>query len=246
MKKEQPPETPEEFLDRAEEAMAAEKGWTFAVRGRERLVLQGQTNGASYESTVRLTQDPKAFHSTGATTSSKGVRKAEEIFVVDGTGYVKEGTGAWKQEPASEPEMKNKVEDPLSAIEEFRSYVTESGGDVTLTRQGGQVRLQVSVSSRKLPQVRERAYVEKAMRELNPTLKQLQNAGVSATEDQLTLSSLKETMILDADSYRITSHRFQFGFLIPYGAQNITFAQDVSESNKGVFEGSIELPAGVG
>ncbi|WP_232789685.1 hypothetical protein [Streptomyces jeddahensis] len=225
--------------------MAAEKGWTFAVRGQESLVLQGQASGASYASTVRRTLAPDAFQSTGTITTSKGVRKPEEIFVLDGTGYVKEGTAGWKEQPASDPDMQNKVEDPMAAIEEFRSYVKESGGDVTLTRKGGEVRLQVSVSSRKLPQVRDRAYVKAAVRELNPTLKQLRSAGVSATEDQLTLSSLKQTLVVDADTYRITSHRFQFGFLIPYGGQNITYRQDVREENKGVFEGSIELPTGL-
>ncbi|MGW1028840.1 hypothetical protein ACWD4J_35050 [Streptomyces sp. NPDC002577] len=241
-----PPETPQEFLDRAEEAMAAGKGWTFAVRGKESLVLQGQQSGASYESTVRRTLVPDdAFHSTGTTTTSKGARKPEEIFVLDGTGYVKEGTAGWKKQPASDPEMENKVEDPLAAIGEFRSYLKESGGDVTLTRNGGEVTLQVSMSSRKLPQVQDRAYVKAAVRELNPTLKQLRSAGVSATDDQLTLSSLKQTLVLDAATYRITSHRFQFGFLIPYGGQNITYAQDVREENKGVFDGSIKPPADV-
>lgn len=238
------PVTAEDFLDRAEEAMAAQGGWTFAVKGSESLVFQGQASTASYKATVRRTQDPEAFHSSGAVIS-KGKRKPEEIFVVGGTQYVKAGRDAWKRGPVSDPDMKNKVEDPMAAIGEFRKYVQESGDDVTLTKEGGKVRLQVRSGSRKLSEVRDRAFAEKAVRELKPTLKQLQKAGVSATEDQLTLSQLEETLILDPETYRVESHRFRFGFLIPYGGQGITYGQDVNEENRGVFHGDIELPAGV-
>ncbi|MFF3248984.1 hypothetical protein ACFYWY_35865 [Streptomyces sp. NPDC002870] len=238
------PVTAEDFLDRAEEAMAAQGGWTFAVKGSESLVFQGQASTASYKATVRRTQDPEAFHSSGAVIS-KGKRKPEEIFVVGGTQYVKEGRDAWKRGPVSDPDMKNKVEDPMAAIGEFRKYVQESGDDVTLTKEEGKVRLQVRSGSRKLSEVRDRAFAEKAVRELKPTLKQLQKAGVSATEDQLTLSQLEETLILDPETYRVESHRFRFGFLIPYGGQGITYGQDVNEENRGVFHGDIELPAGV-
>lgn len=245
-KKEQPskPETPEEFLERAEEAMAAEGGWTFAVQGKENLVLQGQESVASYRSMVRRTQDPEALHSKG-TIISKGVSKPEEIFVVDGMGYVKEGSADWKRESVSSPEMKNKVEDPVAAIEAFRAYAKESGDEVTLTERGGEAQLQVRTPSRKLSEVQDRAIVQKAVRELNPTLKKLQQAGVSVTEDELTLSRLEETLILDAKTYRIKTHRFQFGFLIPFGGQNITYGQDVKEENRGVFDGGIKLPASV-
>ncbi|NUK08931.1 hypothetical protein HRW18_13095 [Streptomyces lunaelactis] len=236
------PVTAEDFLDRAQEAMAAEGGWTFGVKGSESLVLQGQTSTASYEAALRRTQDPDALHSSG-TVVSKGKRKPEEIFVIDGTAYVKEGGDAWKHGPVSDPDMKNKVEDPMAAMGEFRKYVRESGDDVTLTKAGGRIRLQVRSGPRKLPEVRDRAFVEKAVREFGPTLKQLQKAGVSATEDQLTLSQLEETLILDPETYRVESHRFRFGFLIPYGGQDITFGQDVNEENRGVFEGDIELPA---
>jgi hypothetical protein len=238
------PVTAEDFLDRAEEAMAAQGGWTFAVKGSESLVFQGQTSAASYESTVRRTQAPAAFHSSGSVIS-KGKRKPEEIFVIGGTQYVKEGGDAWKHGPVSDPDMKNKVEDPVAVIGEFRKYVQESGDDVTLTKERGKVRLQVRTGSRKLSEVRDRSFAEKAVRELKPTLKQLQKAGVSASEDQLTLSRLEETLILDSETYRVESHRFRFGFLIPYGGQDITYGQDVNEENRGVFDGHIELPAGV-
>lgn len=234
------PVTPGEFLDRAEQAMAAEGGWTFGVKGSEDLVFQGQASTASYEATAERTQDPSApsaLHSSGSVLS-KGKRKPEEIFVIDGTAYVKEGTDAWKRGPASDPDMQNKVEDPVAALAEFRTYVQESGGNVTLTKAGGKVELQVRSKSRKLSQ--------KAMRELKPTLRQLQKAGVSATEDQLTLSRVEETLILDPATYRVESHRFRFGFLIPYGGQDITYGQDVTEEIRGVFDGDIELPAGIG
>lgn len=246
VKKSEPakPVTAEDFLDRAEEAMAAEGGWTFAVKGAENLVFQGRASTASYQATIRRTQDPAAIHSSGSVVS-KGKRKPEEIFVIDGTEYVNEGRGSWKHGPVSDPDMKNKVEDPVAAIAEFRKYVQESGDDVTLTKEGGKVRLQVRSGSQKLSEVRDRAFVQKAIRELNPTLKQLQKAGVSATEDQLTLSRLEETLTLDRETYRVESHRFRFGFLIPYGGQDITFGQDVNEENRGVFVGVIELPAGV-
>ncbi|WP_406272458.1 hypothetical protein [Streptomyces sp. NBC_00191] len=233
------PVTPEEFLDRAEQAMAAEGGWTFAVKGSEDLVFQGQASTASYKATAERTQDPSApsaLHSSGSVLS-KGKRKPEEIFVIDGTAYVKEGNDAWKRGPASAPDMQNKVEDPVAALAEFRTYVQE-GDDVTLTKAGGKVKLQVRSGSRKLSQ--------KAMRELKPTLKQLQKAGVSATEDQLTLSRVEETLILDPATYRVESHRFRFGFLIPYGGQDITYSQDVTEEIRGVFDGDIELPASIG
>jgi hypothetical protein len=52
-------------------------------------------------------------------------------------------------------------------------------------------------------------------------------------------------LVLDATTYRVKSHRFEFGFLIPYGGQNITFEQDVQQENQGTFNGKIELPANV-
>jgi hypothetical protein len=133
--------------------------------------------------------------------------------------------------------------EPTESVESAES--TSPGDDVTLTKERGKVRLQVRTGSRKLSEVRDRSFAEKAVRELKPTLKQLQKAGVSASEDQLTLSRLEETLILDSETYRVESHRFRFGFLIPYGGQDITYGQDVNEENRGVFDGDIELPAGV-
>jgi hypothetical protein len=243
IKKERPPEpqTPEEFLDRASETMREAEGWLFAVRGKEALILQGQGGTASYTATVQRTQNPEALHSQG-TITSKGKNKPEEIFVIDDTAYIKEGNEAWKQVPVADPETENKVEDPMMAVEAFRQYLKESADDVTLVKRDGQVRLQVRVASQKFSEVQERAFAKKAVRELDPTLAQLQEAGVPVSETQLTLSRLEETLILDATTHRIKSHQLQFRFLIPYGNQNITYEQDVREETEGIFDGTIQLP----
>lgn len=244
-KKEQPPKptTPEDFLDRAEEAMGKEPGWAFAVKGEETLSLQGQVSAASYQAAVKRTADPEALHSQG-TITSKGKRKPEEIFVIGDTVHVKEGEEGWKHGPVSDPEMKNKVEDPMAAIEAFRRYRKESADDVTLTEEGGEVRLRARTSSVKFPEVQGRAFAKKAMEELNPTLEQLRKAGVAVNTSQLTLSRLEETLVLDAGTYQIKSHRLQFRFLIPYGDQNITYEQSVEEQIEDTFDGVIKLPEG--
>lgn len=121
------PETPGDFLDLAEKAMAAQHGWTFAVRGKEGLTLQGQQpSNASYTATVRRTSDPEALQSHGVIISSKGQRKPEEVFVVGGKGYVKEGdAGTWKHGALSDPVIANKVEDPVAAVQTFRTYLKQ-------------------------------------------------------------------------------------------------------------------------
>lgn len=240
------PRTPEEFLERARKAMDAEGGWTFAVRGNERLVLQGRTSAASYTSTVRRTQDPEALHSTG-TIVSKGAGKPEEVYVVRGVGHVKEGgAGAvWKKGPVSDPDIANKVEDPVDALEAFERYAKAGEGAVEVVRTGGDVRLQVHVAARRLDEVEGRPVVEKAVRELEPTLAQLRKSGVTADESQILLDRVDEVLVLDARTFRITSHRFECGFLIPYQGRTITYSQDVREENRGVFDGDIRLPEGM-
>jgi len=238
--------TPGEFLERAGKAMDAESGWTFAVKGNEGLVLQGQTSAASYTSTVRRTRDPEALHSTG-TIVSKGAGKPEEVFVVGGVGYVKEGgAGAgWKKGPVSDPDIANKVEDPVDALEAFESYAKAGEGAVEVVKADGNVRLQVQVRSRRLAEVKNRPGVEKAARELEPTLAQLRKAGVTAGEEQILLNRIDEVLVLDAKTFRITSHRFECSFLIPYQGRTIAYSQNVREENRGVFDGGIRLPAGV-
>lgn len=240
------PESPEDYLDLAEKAMAEESAWTFSVTGEEGLTFQGEKNAATYQATVRRGMEPEALHSEGVSTSSKGTKKNEEIYVVDGTVYLKEGSAPWKDAPASDPEMQNKVEDPVAVVEEFRAYAQAAGDDVTVTEADGTVELRVASGKQKLTAVQDRAWVKKAQREFAPTAAQLRNVGVPANDAQLTLSGLEEVLVLDATTYRIKSHRFEFGLLIPYGGgQDITFEQDVREENQGAFDGRIELPAGV-
>ncbi|MFD7442325.1 hypothetical protein [Streptomyces sp. NPDC059909] len=237
------PESPEDFLDLAERAMAEEGAWTFSVKGQEGLTLQGRKSAATYRATVRRGMEPEALHSQGVSTSSKGTTKNEEIYVVDGTAYLKEG-GSWKDAPASDPEMQNKIEDPVGVIEEFRAYArAATGDDVTLTRADGTIELRVAGDKQKLTAVRDRAWVKKAVREFDPTADQLREAGIPVNDGQLTLSGLEEVLVLDAKTYRIRSHRFEFGFLVPYGGQGITFEQKVLQENQGTFSGKIELPA---
>jgi hypothetical protein len=243
------PESPEDYLDLAEKAMAEESVWTFSVTGEEGLTFQGEKNAAAYKATVRRGMEPEALHSQGVSTSSKGTKKDEEIYVVDGTVYLKEGSAPWKDAPASDPEMQNKVEDPVAVIEEFRAYAQAADGDVTVTvtvtEADGTVELRVASDKQKLTAVQD-PWAKKAQREFNPTAAQLRKAGVPVNDAQLTLSGLEEVLVLDAKTYRIKSHRFEFGLLIPYGGgQDITFEQDVREENQGTYDGRIELPAGV-
>lgn len=238
------PRTAAEFLARAEEAMAAEKGWTFAVEGREGLLLQGQENAATYTATVRRTTGGSwALHSTGSSRSGKGVTEAEEIYVVDGDVHVKEGTAAWRHGPLSGPEFADKVEDPMAAIDAFRAY----GDAVALSREAnGPVRLRVRTASAALTAVREQGVVRKALRELAPALEQLRAAGVTAPESRIRVERIEETVVLDPSTYRITAHTFRCAFLIPYGGQDIRYDQEVTERTEGTYEGVIALPGGVG
>lgn len=239
------PESPEDFLDLAGKAMAEVDAWTFSVKGTEGLTHQGQKSVASYRATVRRGMAPEVLHSKGVSTSSKGAKETEEIYAVDGTVHLKEGGGPWKDAPASDPEMRNKVEDPVAVIEEFRAYAGAAGDEVTLTESDGTVELRVGSDKQKLSAVGDRAWVKKAVREFDPTAEQLRGAGIPVSDAQLTLSGLKEVLVLDAKTYRIRSHHFEFGFLVPYGGQDILFEQDVRQESQGPFDGSLELPAGV-
>ncbi|MEU6881020.1 hypothetical protein [Streptomyces sp. NPDC046712] len=239
------PESPEEFLDLAEKAMRGENAWTFSVRGQEGLTLQGQKSAATYRATVRRGMKSAALHSQGVSTGSKGTKKTEELYVVGDTAYLKEGGAAWKSVSAADPEMRNKAEDPVAVIQEFRMYAQARNGDVKLTEASGTVELRVESGRRQLTAVRDRAWAKKAEREFAPTAAQLRTAGIPVRNAELTLSGLEEVLVLDAKTYRIKSHRFEFGFLVPYNGQKITFEQDVREENTGTYDGRIELPAGV-
>lgn len=238
------PRTPGEFLDSAQKAMAGQNGWTFAVRGKEDLTAQGQTNAASYRATVQLTQRPETLHSQGVSVS-KGKDRSEEIFVTGNTAYLKETGQSWQHGPVSEPEMQSKVEDPLAGLEAFRTYLRDPAVGVTLTRSACEVELRVRASSKKFSAVWNQGFMEKVRAELDSTMKQLEKAGVPVNEQQLTLSSLQDTLTLDSVTHRIVSHRFQFRVVIPYGQQGITYSQDVQEDARGVFGGDIRPPAGV-
>lgn len=238
------PESPEDFLGLAEKAMAQEGAWTFSVKGEEKLTFQGQRSAASYRATVRIGTAQRTLYSQGVTTSSKGTTTDEEIYLVDGMVHLKKGDAAWKEAPATDPGTRNKVEDPVAVIEEFRAYLRAArGDDVTLTETDGRVELRVGTGKEKLTSVRDRAWVKKAEREFAPTAKQLRAAGVPVNDAQVTLSGLEEVLVLDATTYRIRSYGFTFGFLVPYGGQDVTFEQNVRQENQGTFDGKIELPA---
>ncbi|MER6617009.1 hypothetical protein [Streptomyces xantholiticus] len=240
------PESSEDFLDLAEKAMAEESAWTFSVEGDEGLTLQGQKSAATYRGTVRRGMGTATLHSQGVSTSSKGKKKTEELYVIGEAGYLKEGGAAWKAVSPADPEMRNKAEDPVSVVDEFRIYAQASSGDVKVTEAGdGTVELRVASGRQKLSAVQGRAWAKKAKREFDPTAEQLREAGIPVQDAQLTLSGLEEVLVLDAKTYRIKSHRLDFGFLIPYNGQDITFEQQVGEENQGPYDGKIELPAGV-
>ncbi|MFE6961355.1 hypothetical protein [Streptomyces sp. NPDC057696] len=240
------PTTPADFLDLADKAMAAEPGWTFAVEGDEALTLEEQESGASYEATVSRTGKPEALRSQGVITSSKGVQKAEKVFVVGGTTYVKEGTAAWKKGASTDPAMENKVEDSVAAVDAYRGYLKAGSKDVAVVKKGDTAELQVRIQPSSLKDIQDRAYVKPAVRELDSVLTQLQGAGVAADKSQITLARLNETLTLDARTGRIKAHRLGFTFLIPHNGGYINYRQDVSEVNRGVFKGSISLPVGLG
>ncbi|WP_165396439.1 hypothetical protein [Streptomyces sp. F001] len=239
------PETPAEFLALAEEAMAAEQGWTFTVKGREGLVLQGQENAATYTATVhRTTGDPWALHSTGTIRGRNGA-KPEEIYVVDGTAYVNEGGGAWEHGPLSDPEFADKVEDPLAALDGFRGY----GDGITLAEPDGpegRVELRVRTTTARLTDVRDEGVVQKALREFTPTLEQLRAAGVTAPESRIIMAGAEESFVLDASTYRVTAHTFKCTFLIPPEGRQIRYDQEVTERTAGMYEGTVVLPDGMG
>ncbi|MFE9772568.1 hypothetical protein ACFYOV_12980 [Streptomyces sp. NPDC005931] len=238
-----PPATAEEFLARARKAMNGEKGWTFAVRGREGLVLQGRENAATYTATVRRTTGERwALHSTGTTTSSKGVAEAEEIYVVDGTVHVRRGGpgAAWTRGPLTDPEQADRVEDPVAALDAFEEY---GPGDVTPARVDGRVELRVRTGPGALSAARGRGVVEKAVRELRPTLRQLRAAGVAAPESAITVEYADETLVLDPATHRITSHTFRCAFRIPHGERTIRYEQQVTERTEGTYGADVTLPS---
>lgn len=243
------PESAEDFLDLAQKAMTEESAWTFSVRGEEGLTLQGQRSAATYAGTVRRGVGSATLHSQGVSTSSKGKKKTEELYVIGDDGYLKEGDAAWKAVSPADPEMRNKAEDPIGVVDEFRIYAQTPGGDVKVTESeadgGGTVELRVVSGRQKLSAVQDRAWAKKAKREFDSTAVQLRKAGIPVDDAQLTLSGLEEVLVLDAKTYRIKSHRLEFGFLIPYNGQDISFEQQVGEENEGPYAGKIELPAGV-
>jgi hypothetical protein len=239
------PESAEDFIDLAEKAMAAESAWSFSVKGEEGLTSQGQKSAATYEGTVRRAVGRAALHSQGVSTSSKGKKKTEELYVIGEAGHLKEGTADWKAVSPADPEMRNKADDPIAVIHEFRMYAQAAGGDVKVTEKdgGGTVELRVTSDEQKLSAVQQRAWAKKAKREFEPTAEQLRKAGIPVDDAQLTLSGLEEVLVLDAKTYRIKSHRLDFGFLIPYNGQDMAFEQQVTMENQGVYDGRIELPA---
>jgi hypothetical protein len=239
------PESAEDFIDLAEKAMAAESAWSFSVKGEEGLTSQGQKSAATYEGTVQRAVGRAALHSQGVSTSSKGKKKTEELYVIGEAGHLKEGTADWKAVSPADPEMRNKADDPIAVIHEFRMYAQAAGGDVKVTEKGGggTVELRVTSDEQKLSAVQQRAWAKKAKREFEPTAEQLRKAGIPVDDARLTLSGLEEVLVLDAKTYRIKSHRLDFGFLIPYNGQDMAFEQQVTMENQGVYDGRIELPA---
>lgn len=241
----QKPQTPEDHLDLAEKAMAAGPGWRFKVRGQEKLTLRGQQSEAIYSAMVERTQDPMALHALGNVATGKDTR-GEELFVLGDTGYLSmERSAEWKQAPATDPEMANKVEDPVAALADFRDYTKKSTGvDITLTKSayGQQVGLKADVTSRKLVDVRDRPWAAKALREVEPTLDQLREARIRVSEDQLTLVSLEEELTLDSATHQILTHWFRFTVRMPDGSDDITYTQEVKETIRGEFKERIELP----
>ncbi|MFF3288087.1 hypothetical protein [Streptomyces sp. NPDC003023] len=240
------PETAEDFLGLAEKAMEAESVWSFSVKGEEGLTLQGQKSAATYQGTVRRGMETATLHTQGVSTSSKGRKKTEELYVEGDAGYLKEGSADWKSVSPADPEMRNKADDPVAAIHEFRGYAQAVGGDVKVTETGdGTVELRVKSGEQKLSAVLDRQWAKKAKREFDPTGAQLKEQGVRFQDEELTLSGLEEVLVLDAKTYRIKSHRLEFGFLIPYSGGDIFFEQRVDEENQGPLDEKIARPAGV-
>jgi len=241
------PKTAAQFVARARRAMKDEQGWTFVLRGSESAVMRGQApSGATYTATVHRTNAPEALQQTGTVTTSKGERKPEVVYVVGGTGYVKDGAGAWKKGSLSDPGIANDVEDPLAELDAFEAYAKSA--KVSRTGAGdGDVRLQVDASGWQLSAARGRPALKRAVREVEPTLTQLRGAGVTATDGRITLKSFTETWDLDAaHGYRLTSHRYAFTFLVPFQGRDITVSQEVRADNRGLFTGRVALPPDAG
>ncbi|MFC9266265.1 hypothetical protein ACFTXJ_00570 [Streptomyces zhihengii] len=238
------PKTAEDFLGRAEKAMEAESVWSFSVKGQEELTLHGQRSAATYEGTVRRGMATATLHTRGISTSSKGRKKTEELFVEGDAAHLKEGSADWRSVSSADPAMRNKADDPVAAIHEFRSYAQAAAGDVKVTETiDGTVELRVKSGEQKLSAVQDRQWAKKAKREFDPTAVQLRKQGVRFEDGQLTLSGLEEMLVLDAKTYRIRSYRLEFGFLIPYNGADILFEQQVDEENEGSSDGKIERPA---
>ncbi|MEU6652806.1 hypothetical protein ABZ904_26070 [Streptomyces sp. NPDC046900] len=237
------PKTAAQFVARARQTMRAEKGWTFVLRGSESAIMQGQApSSATYAATVHRTTNPAALQQTGTVTTSKGVRKPDVVYVVGGTGYVKDAAEGWKKGALSDQDIANDVEDPVADLDAFAAYAKSAGVSRTATG----VRLQVSASGWQLSAARSRPALKRAVREVEPTLDQLRKAGVTATDSQITLKSFSETWDLDrTHGYRLASHRYAYTFLVPFQSGDITVSQEVRADNGGVFGGSVALPSGV-
>ncbi|WP_432043158.1 hypothetical protein [Streptomyces cadmiisoli] len=216
----------------------------FDLRGSESAAVQGQApSSATYAATVHRTTAPEALQQTGTITTSKGERKSEVVYVVDGTGYVKKGAEAWIKGPLADPGVANSVEDPVSELDAFVAYAKSA--IVRRTGATGEgVRLQVTHDGGRLSAARERPALKRAVREVEPTLTQLREVGVTATDGQITLKSFTETWDLDAaQGYRLTSHRYTLTLLVPFQGGDITVSQEVRADNRGVFSGSVTLPS---
>ncbi|WP_225802066.1 hypothetical protein [Streptomyces sp. NK15101] len=242
-----PENDPADLLSRARAAMDAGTGWTFAVTGEESLELTGapkeQGSAASYSATVERTGSPEALHQSG-TVLSKGKRKAEEVFAVDGTGYVRKGApGApWTKGPLTDPEIAAKVEDPLAALASFAAYA-ERDERIEVTTVGGEIRLRLRIPAAHLADRTERPAVAKAAREFRPTLDKLRKAGVTAGEERIVLTGLEEVLVLDARTHRMASYRSSFGFAVPHEGRQLRYEQELRADTRGSFTGRIEVPA---
>ncbi|WP_250400784.1 hypothetical protein [Streptomyces cellostaticus] len=227
--------------------MKDERGWTFALRGSESAVMRGQPpSSATFTATVHRVNAPGALQQTGTVTTGKGERRSELVYVVGGTGYVKDGAGAWRKGPLSDPGIANDVEDPLAELDAFAAYA-ESAEVIRRAAADGGVRLQVGASGWQLSAARDRPALKRAVREVEPTLAQLRKAGVTAADGSITLESLTETWDLDAaHGYRVASHRYAFTFLVPFRGGDITVSQEVRADNRGPFTGRVALPPDAG
>ncbi|MEU0404938.1 hypothetical protein ABZ318_32940 [Streptomyces sp. NPDC006197] len=235
-----------DLLARAEAAMDAQPGWTFAVTGEESLKQTGapedQGSAASYSATVERTGRPEALHQSGSVLS-KGERKAEEVFAAGGTGYVREGgPGArWTKGPLTDAEIAAKVEDPLAVLADFTTYI-ERGERIEVARTGGEIKMRMRIPAAYLDDRTKRPAVAKAAQEFRPTLDKLRKAGVTVGEERIVLAGFEETLTLDARTYRMTSCRSSFGFALPHEGRQIRYGQDLRFDTRGVFTGPIEVP----